>query len=180
MYVFSEETPNPAVLKFLPGMPVAAVGLRAVRGGSGLPPLAIRLFAELEQVSELYFGADFIAVTKNDGNWSDLRPSILEAIADIAAAFVPTAAPVTPPRAGVSGADADTLARIEAVLESHIRPAVASDGGNIMLEDFADGVVYVRMQGACSGCPSASLTLRNGVENTLRHFIPEVREVRAL
>ena len=182
MHIYSEETPNPAVLKFLPGVPVSSAGRRVSRDMPDAPLVAQRIFHTLPQVSDLYFGADFIAVTKTEGDWLDLRADILEALADAGAAgqFPLTPLATAPVRPGASGADAEIAARIEAVLESHIRPAVAADGGNIMLESYAEGVAFVRMQGACAGCPSASITLRNGVETTLRHFVPEVSEVRAV
>ncbi len=183
MFIISEETPNPAVLKFLPGLAVAGTraGVRVQRADDAQtwPPLAQRLFAQLPEISALYFGADFVAVTKTDGDWTVLRPFVLEAIGDLQAAGVPLlpdadAVPVDPTHRG----DPHLVAQIESVLETYVRPAVAMDGGDISLDRFEDGVAYVHMKGACAGCPSATATLRNGVANTLRHYVPAVLDVQ--
>jgi Fe-S cluster biogenesis protein NfuA len=183
MFIQTEATPNPATLKFLPGRAVLDGGTLDLRGRdeAAQSPLAERLF-RIAGVSGVFFGSDFIAVTKEAGEWQQLKPMILGAIMEHFMSGVPLLA------AGGAGesdadeffdaADAETVATIKELIETRVRPAVANDGGDITFRGFRDGVVYLNMKGACSGCPSSTATLRHGIQNLLRHFIPDVTEVR--
>ncbi len=185
MFIQTEATPNPATLKFLPGRTVLENGtldLREPEQGAQ-SPLAERLFG-IAGVSGVFFGSDFITVTKNAGEWQQLKPMILGAIMEHFMSGAPLLA------AGQDGAaeaeeffddaDAETVATIKDLIETRVRPAVANDGGDITFRGFKDGVVYLNMKGACSGCPSSTATLRHGIQNLLRHFIPDVTEVRPI
>jgi len=182
MFIQTEATPNPATLKFLPGRPVLESGTLDLRSPAEATasPLAERLF-ELDGVSGVFFGADFIAVTKAEGEWSQLKPAILGAIME----HFMSGAPLLRGEGAPAGedeffdpTDAETVAAIKELIETRVRPAVANDGGDIVFRGFKDGVVYLHMQGACSGCPSSTATLRHGIQNLLRHYVPEVVEVR--
>jgi Fe-S cluster biogenesis protein NfuA len=167
MFIQTEATPNPATLKFLPGRVVLDRGPMDFTSvdEAVASPLASALFA-VPGVTGVFFGYDFITVTKADGDWARL---ILGADED--------------PAAGVEEydpADEETVATIKELLETRVRPAVAADGGDITFRSFKDGVVYLNMRGACAGCPSSTATLRHGIQNLLRHFLPEVEEVRAV
>ena len=184
MFIQTEQTPNPATLKFLPGRPVMARGTANFTDAAAaqVSPLAERLFS-LPNVSGVFFGADFITVTKQDeGDWYHLKPAILAAIME----HFTTGRPVFLAGDGevadtaASEEDDEIVAQIKELLETRVRPAVAQDGGDIIFHDFEDGVVYLHMQGSCSGCPSSTATLKAGIENMLRHYIPEVVEVRAI
>lgn len=183
MFIQTEATPNPQTLKFIPGKPVLADGTADFRGKAEATssPLASRLF-DIDGVSGVFLGSDFISVTKGGGEWQHLKPMILGAIMEH---FVSGASVVDDGSAndGEAGAfdpkDADVVATIKELLETRVRPAVAQDGGDITFAGFRDGVVYLHMRGACSGCPSSTATLRHGIENLLRHFCPEVEEVQA-
>ena len=183
MFIQTETTPNPATLKFLPGRTVLADGTLDMRAKTDAEqsPLAMRLF-EVEGVSGVFFGTDFIAVTKSGGEWHQLKPALLGAIMEH---FMSGALVVTSGATGDAGADeffdpkdAETVAMIKDLIETRVRPAVANDGGDITFRGFKDGVVYLNMKGACSGCPSSTATLQHGIQNLLRHFVPEVTEVR--
>jgi Fe-S cluster biogenesis protein NfuA len=184
MFIQTEATPNPATLKFLPGRAVldnaTTLDLRE-REQASQSPLAERLFG-IAGVSGVFFGSDFITVTKNAGEWQQLKPMILGAIMEHFMSGAPLlAAGGTVPSDGdefFDAADADTVATIKELIETRVRPAVANDGGDITFKGFKDGVVYLNMKGACSGCPSSTATLRHGIQNLLRHFIPGVTEVR--
>jgi Fe-S cluster biogenesis protein NfuA len=184
MFIQTEATPNPATLKFLPGRAVldnaTTLDLRE-REQASQSPLAERLFG-IAGVSGVFFGSDFITVTKNAGEWQQLKPMILGAIMEHFMSGAPLlAAGGTVPSDGdefFDAADADTVATIKELIETRVRPAVANDGGDITFKGFKDGVVYLNMKGACSGCPSSTATLRHGIQNLLRHFIPDVTEVR--
>ncbi len=186
MFIQTEATPNPATLKFLPGrvvMPEGTFDARDARGAAG-SPLAERLF-EIPGVAGVFFGYDFITVTKSEGEWQHLKPAILGAIMEHFMAGAPilreTAAPDSD--AGeefFDEEDAPTVATIKELLETRIRPAVAGDGGDITFRGFRDGVVYLAMKGSCSGCPSSTATLKHGIQNLLRHFLPDVREVQSV
>jgi Fe-S cluster biogenesis protein NfuA len=186
MFIQTEATPNPATLKFLPGRSVMDEGTFEARDPAGAEgsPLAAKLFA-IPEVAGVFFGQDFIAVTKRDGEWQHLKPAVLGTIME----HFMSGAPILD--TGVAPAndegdefyqpeDADTVATIKELLETRIRPAVAGDGGDITFRGFRDGVVYLAMKGACSGCPSSTATLRHGIQNLLRHFLPDVREVQAV
>ena len=185
MFIQTEQTPNPATLKFLPGRPVMAMGTANFTSeeAARVSPLAERLFA-LPEVAGVFLGADFITVTKaGDGDWYQLKPAILAVIMEHFTAGRPVLL------ADVAGAtvtetseedEDEVVAQIKELLETRVRPAVAQDGGDILFHDFEDGVVYLHMQGSCSGCPSSTATLKAGIENMLRHYVPEVVEVRAV
>ena len=186
MFIQTEATPNPATLKFLPGRPVLETGTLDLREAeqAAQSPLAERLFA-IAGVSGVFFGSDFITVTKNAGEWQQLKPMILGAIMEHYMSGAPLLAAGA--EAGNSdgdeffeATDAETVATIKELLETRIRPAVANDGGDITFRGFKDGVVYLNMKGACSGCPSSTATLRHGIQNLLRHYIPDVTEVRPM
>ncbi len=183
MFIQTEQTPNPATLKFLPGRVVMTTGTANFTDAppAGVSPLAERLFS-LEQVRGVFFGADFITVTKDDdGDWYQLKPAILAAIMEHFTAGRPVVlAAGSAATAAGEEEDDEIVSQIKELLETRVRPAVAQDGGDIIFHDFEDGVVYLHMQGSCSGCPSSTATLKAGIENMLRHYIPEVVEVRAI
>ena len=183
MFIQTEATPNPATLKFLPGRPVLEGGTLDLREPeqAAQSPLAERLFG-INGVSGVFFGSDFITVTKSAGEWQQLKPMILGAIMEHFMSGAPllstgSAAP-TDSEEFFDAADTETVATIKELIETRVRPAVANDGGDITFKGFKDGVVYLNMKGACSGCPSSTATLRHGIQNLLRHFIPDVVEVR--
>jgi Fe-S cluster biogenesis protein NfuA len=183
MFIQTEATPNPATLKFLPGRPVLEGGTLDLRDKdeAAQSPLAERLFA-IDGVSGVFFGSDFIAVTKDASEWPQLKPMILGAIMEHFMSGAPLLLRSEGGEAGgeefFEAADAETVATIKELIETRVRPAVANDGGDITFRGFKDGVVYLNMKGACSGCPSSTATLRHGIQNLLRHFIPDVTEVR--
>ncbi|HUI13768.1 MAG TPA: NifU family protein [Xanthobacteraceae bacterium] len=183
MFIQTEATPNPATLKFLPGRPVLETGTLDLRDAEQAEqsPLAERLFG-ISGISGVFFGSDFIAVTKSGGEWQQLKPMILGAIMEHFMSGEPLIArgEAEPDDAGefFETADAETVATIKDLIETRVRPAVANDGGDITFRGFKDGVVYLNMKGACSGCPSSTATLRHGIQNLLRHYVPEVTEVR--
>jgi Fe-S cluster biogenesis protein NfuA len=182
MFIQTEATPNPATLKFLPGQPVLESGTLDMpsREAAARSPLAERLF-DVPNVGGVFFGADFISVTKTGGEWQQLKPAILGAIMEHFMSGAPLVA-----NEGQAGADdeffeaddAETVAIIKDLIEQRVRPAVAGDGGDITFKGYKEGVVYLHMKGACSGCPSSTATLKHGIQNLLRHFVPEVTEVR--
>ncbi|MBS0247277.1 MAG: NifU family protein [Proteobacteria bacterium] len=182
MFIQTEATPNPATLKFLPGKPVLDAGTldMPTREAAAQSPLAERLF-DIPNVGGVFFGADFISVTKNDGDWQQMKPAILGAIME----HYMSGAPIVNNGAEAAGedeffdaADSETVATIKDLIETRVRPAVAGDGGDITFRGFKEGVVFLQMKGACSGCPSSTATLQHGIQNLLRHFVPEVTEVR--
>jgi len=184
MFIQTEATPNPATLKFLPGRGVMPHGTldMPTREQAAKSALAERLF-EVPDVSGVFFGADFITVTKTQGEWQQLKPAILGAIMEHYMSGAPLLRDELDADAEASdeffdAADADTVATIKELIESRVRPAVAGDGGDITFRGFKEGVVYLTMKGACSGCPSSTATLRHGIQNLLRHYVPDVVEVR--
>ncbi len=183
MFIQTEVTPNPATLKFLPGRAVLESGTLDLREPeqAAQSPLAERLFG-ISGISGVFFGADFIAVTKSGGEWQQLKPMILGAIMEHFMSGEPLIARGEAESSDggefFETADAETVATIKDLIETRVRPAVANDGGDITFRGFKDGVVYLNMKGACSGCPSSTATLRHGIQNLLRHYIPEVTEVR--
>lgn len=186
MFIQSEETPNPETLKFIPGTEVCPEGSRfyAQNHEATDSPLAQRLFA-LQGVQAVFLGADFISVTKEGAaEWYLLKPSILGALMDHhlsdAPAVVAKAAAAPAHNHKAKTADTPVIAQIKELLETRVRPAVNRDGGDIVFHGFSDGVVTLYLQGACAGCPSSTMTLKMGIENLLRHYVPEVTEVRAL
>ena len=189
MFIQTEATPNPATLKFVPGKPVLSSGTRDYRDpgeAAQESPLAARLF-DVNGVEGVFFGTDFISVTKGDMEWQHLKPMVLGAIMDHYMSESPVlndgdTGSSASSQGGVEKTFADkdqaTVDTIKELLETRVRPAVAQDGGDIVFHDYRDGVVYLEMRGACSGCPSSTATLQNGIENLLKHFLPEVQEVR--
>jgi Fe-S cluster biogenesis protein NfuA len=181
MFIQTEQTPNPATLKFLPGVAVMPSGTAnfTTKEATARSPLAERLFG-LPEVNGVFLGGDFITITKNDdSDWFQVKPAVLAAIME----HFMTGQPVITGAAdepAAEGEDDEIVSAIKELLETRVRPAVAQDGGDIIFEDFADGIVYLHMQGSCSGCPSSTATLKAGIENMLRHYIPEVIEVRAV
>ena len=191
MFIETETTPNPATLKFLPGQEVMPAGTRDFRDeeDAAASPLAEALFS-LGDVTGVFFGRDFVSVTAGPGvDWSALKPQVVAILLDhfVSQAplfHAPSASGIAVPAdddtdSGDDPADADVVAQIKELLETRIRPAVANDGGDIAYRGFRDGVVYLTMQGACSGCPSSTATLKQGIEGLLKHYVPEVTEVRA-
>jgi Fe-S cluster biogenesis protein NfuA len=185
MFIQTEATPNPATLKFLPGRPVLENGTLELRDAeqAAQSPLAERLFG-VTGVSGVFFGSDFITVTKSAGEWQQLKPMILGAIMEHYRSGAPLVNAGTAEQNDgdefFDAADAETVATIKELIETRVRPAVANDGGDITFRGFKEGVVYLNMKGACSGCPSSTATLRHGIQNLLRHFIPDVTEVRPM
>lgn len=186
MFIQTEATPNPATLKFLPGRTVLgeadAIEFRD-RAESEGSPLAARLF-EIDGVTSVFLGSDFISVTKGEGEWQHLKPAILGAIMEhyLSGEAMTDGDPQQFDGVNESYApeDEETVKTIKELLDTRVRPAVAQDGGDITFQGYRDGVVFLHMRGACSGCPSSTATLRHGIENLLRHFIPEVQEVRPI
>jgi len=180
MFIQTEQTPNPATLKFLPGRTVMATGTADFPDADAArrSPLAERLF-DVEGVGGVFLGTDFITVTKDvDKDWHVLKPALLGVIMEHFTAGRPILADDADAAAEEAGADSEVVAQIKELLDTRVRPAVAQDGGDIIFRRFEDGVVYLHMQGSCSGCPSSTATLKSGIENMLRHYIPEVTEVR--
>jgi Fe-S cluster biogenesis protein NfuA len=184
MFIQTEATPNPATLKFIPGRPVLDQGTLEFLdpNESKTSPLAARLF-EIEGVKGVFFGTDFISVTKGDGEWQHMKPAILGVIMEHYLSGQPVTSEQPPAEGGETDEfyapeDEEIVKTIKELLETRVRPAVAQDGGDITFQGYREGVVFLHMRGACSGCPSSTATLRHGIENLLRHFIPEVQEVR--
>lgn len=181
MFIQTEATPNPATIKFLPGRVVLNTGTFNCtnQDDAKRAPLAKRLF-DLEGIVGVFFGSDFISVTKSDSKeWFSLKPVILETLVHYFATH--DSVEVFPDSNTAELESEDDIAReIRELLDSRIRPAVAMDGGDIVFDRFEDGIVYLHMQGSCSGCPSSTITLKSGIENMLRYYIPEVKEVRSM
>lgn len=187
MFIQTEDTPNPATLKFLPGREVLpGEGANfADSGSAGDSPLAQRLFA-IKEIGNVFLGEDFISVTRTSGEWLYIKPLVLGAIMDHFRSGEPVLRDSaraqrghdTPESTEAGGKDSETIAAIKELLDTRVRPAVARDGGDIVFSRYEAGVVYLHMRGACAGCPSATMTLQQGIENLLRHYIPEVAEVR--
>src|SRR5713101_217179 len=186
MFIQTELTPNPATLKFLPGRAVIGSGTANFTDptvAAARSPLAERLFA-VGGVTGVFLGSDFVTVTKDeDSDWYQLKPAILGIIMEHFTAGRPVllaTEAVSENGAEAGDDDSEIVIQIKELLETRVRPAVAQDGGDIIFHDFSDGVVYLHMQGSCSGCPSSTATLKAGIENMLKHYIPEVQEVRAI
>lgn len=186
MFIQTEATPNPATLKFLPGRVVLSEGTRDFRsaGEATISPLAEKLFT-IPGVVGIFFGHDFITVTKDETDWQHMRPAILGAIMENFMANTPI---LKGEEAGdgdtgeefFDAEDEETVNTIKELLETRVRPAVAQDGGDITFRGYREGIVYLSMRGACAGCPSSTATLSHGIQNLMRHFIPEVQEVRQM
>ena len=182
MFIQTESTPNPATLKFLPGQSVMDMGTADFPSadGASASPLAERIFA-VEGTTGVFLGSDFVTVTKTDTvDWDHIKPSILGSIMEHYQSGEPamTEEATGSGHATHSGEDSGIIVQIKDLLDTRVRPAVAQDGGDIVFHGFESGIVYLHMQGACAGCPSSTLTLKMGIENLLRHYIPEVLEVR--
>jgi Fe-S cluster biogenesis protein NfuA len=183
MFIQTEATPNPATMKFLPGRAVLEAGTldMPTRVAAAQSPLAERLF-DVPNVGGVFFGSDFISITKTDGEWQQMKPAILGAIMEHYLSGAPLlASGAEPAPADVEffeAKDAETVELIKDLIETRVRPAVAGDGGDITFKGYKEGVVFLAMKGACSGCPSSTATLQHGIQNLLRHFVPEVTEVR--
>ncbi|WP_298260643.1 NifU family protein [uncultured Litoreibacter sp.] len=183
MFIQTESTPNPATLKFLPGQTVLEMGTADFPSAdtAGTSPLASRVFA-VEGVTGVFLGNDFVTVTKADTvEWDHVKPAILGAVMEHFQSGQPALAGDTAESGGHaehSGEDGAIVEQIKELLDTRVRPAVAQDGGDITFHGFERGIVYLHMQGACAGCPSSTVTLKMGIENLLRHYIPEVVEVR--
>jgi Fe-S cluster biogenesis protein NfuA len=183
MFIQTEATPNPATLKFLPGRPVLETGVldMPTKEAAVASPLASQLF-DLPNVGGVMFGSDFISVTKTGGEWPQMKPAILGAIMEHYMSGAPLVATEAQADAGgdefFDEKDADTVATIKDLIETRVRPAVAGDGGDITFKGYKEGVVFLQMKGACSGCPSSTATLQHGIQNLLKHFVPEVVEIR--
>lgn len=182
MFIQTESTPNPATLKFLPGQAVLETGTADFPSAetAGTSPLAERVF-KVDGVTGVFLGNDFVTVTKaEETDWDHIKPAILGAIME----HFQSGQPVMHGDAAASGhaehdgENAEVVGQIKELLDTRVRPAVAQDGGDITFHGFDRGVVYLHMQGACAGCPSSTITLKMGIENLLRHYIPEVTEVR--
>lgn len=186
MFIQTESTPNPSTLKFLPGKVVLSEGtadFRDAEAARAASPLAGRLF-DVPGVTGVFFGFDFITITKSDPDWQHLKPAILGTIME----HFMSGAPVMAASAGTAdqddadsefydSADEEIVLTIKELLETRVRPAVAQDGGDITFRGFENGTVFLNMKGACAGCPSSTATLKHGIQNLLRHFVPEVQQV---
>lgn len=185
MFIQTEATPNPATLKFLPGRVVLQEGTYDFRSraDAGASPLAERLF-DVPGVAAVFFGHDFVTVTKDDTDWQHMKPAILGVIMEqfMSGQPVMAAGEVEDIEAGefFDEGTEETVNMIKELLETRVRPAVAQDGGDITFRGFKEGIVYLSMRGACAGCPSSTATLQHGIQNLLRHFVPEVEEVRPI
>jgi Fe-S cluster biogenesis protein NfuA len=185
MFIQTEATPNPSTLKFIPGREVLRSGTRDFRDRTAAErasPLAARIF-EVDGVEGVFLGSDFISVTKGGGEWQHLKPALLGAIMEHYMSGAPAISDAPGIEAHEDGEhyaseDSEIVDTIKELLETRVRPAVAQDGGDIVFHGYKEGVVFLHMRGACAGCPSSTATLRHGIENLLRHFIPEVQEVR--
>ena len=187
MFIQTEATPNPATLKFLPGQNVLGQGAMEFRSldDAASAPLAQALLS-IEGIEAVMYGADFVSVTKNGADWPHLKPAILGTIMEHFASGAPLliegAAPAQSGGEFYDPSDAETVATIKELIETRVRPAVAQDGGDIIFRGFdgASGVVSLQLQGSCAGCPSSTMTLKNGIENMLRHYVPEVTAVESV
>lgn len=181
MFIETEDTPNPATIKFLPGREVLGPGTAPLdfrdADHAATSPLAARLFG-IEGIEGVFLGSDFISVSKTEASdWFQLKPSVLGAIMEHFTSGDPVVTGTQGATSAVNTADDPISAQIRELIETRVRPAVAQDGGDIVFERFEDGVVFLHMRGACSGCPSSTMTLKAGIENMLRHYIPEVQAV---
>ena len=187
MFIQTEDTPNPAALKFLPGRDVLASGVAdfTSRDAASRSPLA-RLLFEIDGVEGVFLATDFLTVTKaSDKNWQVLKPMVLGAIMDHFTAGAPVMEAGQDEEEEMDaqddgGADGEIVSQIKELLETRVRPAVAQDGGDIIYKGFKNGTVYLLLRGSCAGCPSSTATLKNGIENMLKHYVPEVLQVEAV
>lgn len=187
MFIQTESTPNPATLKFLPGREVmgeSAVADFPDRESAARSPLATALFT-VPEVGRVFFGSDFISVTKSTGDWKHLKPAILGTIMEHFTRGLPVIAEArteVDDESDFGEGDPEVVAQIKELIETRVRPAVAADGGDIIFKGFdgGSGIVFLHLRGSCAGCPSSTITLRNGIENMLRHYVPEVNAVESV
>jgi Fe-S cluster biogenesis protein NfuA len=182
MFIQTETTPNPASLKFLPGRTVMEAGTASFTDAATAAPspLAVRLFG-IDGVASVFLGADFVTVGKDTASdWYQLKPAVLGAIMEHYTSGQPVLIGGGANELDDGEADGEVVSQIKELIETRVRPAVAQDGGDIVFHRFEDGVVFLEMHGSCSGCPSSTATLKAGIENMLRHYVPEVVEVRAV
>ncbi|HEY2447081.1 MAG TPA: NifU family protein [Rhizomicrobium sp.] len=187
MFIQTESTPNPQTMKFLPGCDVMGEGAVADfpdRAAAGRSPLARALF-EIPDVARVFFGSDFVSVTKSNEDWRHLKPAILGAIMDHFTRGLPIlegSHEEDGDEQSYGDGDPEIVAQIKELIDTRVRPAVAGDGGDIIFKGFdgGSGIVFLHLRGSCAGCPSSTLTLKNGIENMLRHYIPEVSAVEAI
>lgn len=190
MFIQTEETPNPATLKFLPGRVIMPSGtFSATSLEEAAPSLLAENLLHIEDVKGVFFGSDFISVSKSEeSHWYILKPIILGTLLEHFVSNLPLMRSIAIKEEGekescdgkVDPLSDSVIQQIKELLDTRIRPAVAQDGGDIVFQDFKEGILYLKMQGACSGCPSSSATLKSGIENMMRHYVPEVLEVRAI
>lgn len=181
MFIQTEVTPNPNAVKFIPGndvSPTRTFDFRTPEEAMAVSPLA-RMIFEIGDVTGVYLGRDFVSVTKDDSaDWMTLKPRVLAVIMDHALSGLPIVdVDAVNAKAEMQSND-PVVAQIMDILDERVRPAVANDGGDIVFDRFEDGVLYLHLRGACAGCPSATMTLKQGIENMMKHFVPEVEEVR--
>ena len=179
MYIQTEETPNPSTLKFIPGIVVMKAGTAAfaAKKDCAKSPLAEKLF-DIEEVKGIFFGSNFLSITKQENtNWDILKTEVIATIMDHIVSGGEIYLDQEAKKKEVSTEDSELVTQIKELIEERVRPAVAMDGGDIVFSRFEDGVVYLELHGACSGCPSSSVTLKNGIETMLKHFIPEITSV---
>lgn len=183
MFIQTEQTPNPNTIKFIPGVEVLGPGKTydfKNKEQAALSPLAEKLF-QIDTVEGVFFGDDFISVSKSEpADWSTLKVHVLATIMDYFVRYQKVEIKQGSKNEADSNDDSEIVKEIKELINSRVRPAVAADGGDITFEKFEEGIVYLRMQGACSGCPSSTATLKSGIENMLRYYIPEVQEVQAV
>jgi len=181
MFIQTEMTPNPNAVKFIPGTEVSpeqTFDFRTIEEAMAISPLAKMIF-EIGDVTGVYLGKDFISVTKDEtADWDTLKARVLAAIMDHSLSGMPIVNEGEIKKRQEAQADDPIIAQIIEILDDRVRPAVANDGGDVVFESFEDGILYLHMRGACAGCPSATMTLKDGIENLMKHFIPEVQEVR--
>lgn len=186
MFIQTESTPNPATLKFLPGRDVMGEGQVAdfPSKESAMRSALARALFETPEVSRVFFGADFISVTKREGDWKHIKPAILGTIMEHFTRELPLMEGTVEERddGDYGEGDPEIIAQIKELIETRVRPAVAQDGGDIIFKGFdgGAGIVFLHLQGSCAGCPSSTMTLKNGIENMLRHYVPEVNAVEAV
>lgn len=184
MFIETQDTPNPNTVKFIPGKPVMETGVAEFTSEDQAKTsrLATQIFA-LGNITRVFYGADFVSVTKtDDAEWDILKTRIMSAMMDHAMTGLPLFEEGHDPQAGSSQTinedDDEIVKQIKELIENRVRPMVAQDGGDIVFDRFEEGIVYLQMRGACAGCPSSTMTLKSGIENMLRHYVPEVLEVR--
>jgi len=182
MFIQTEATPNPQTLKFLPGTMVMEYGVAEFLSpevAAKQSPLAVQLFS-IEGIKAVFYGADFISITKSDTvEWTDIKTFILGVLFEHFSMNHPLMT-ASQDESETNGVETEITKKIRDILDERVRPAVAKDGGDIVFHSFDKGIVFLKMRGACSGCPSSTLTLKSGIENMLRHYVPEVLEVRAV